>query len=154
MINKLKSANHIVNNYTAASMGTGFIPIPFADQLFLMGIQRKMLYELTELYQLPFSKKIGQSIVNTLLKSLLSSNMIKGVLGNMIKFIPGIGTAIGGFSISVFNGASTYAIGQVFIQHFESGGTLINFELKKAQAMLKIKFKEGEQKAKEIKQDI
>ena len=151
-MSKLSSANKILKNYTVASMGTGLIPIPFLDQIALMGVQRKMLYELTQLYELPFSKDVGQSILRMLLKTLLSSNLIKGVLGNFIKFIPIIGTTVGGLSVSVFNGASTYAIGQVFIQHFESGGTLLSFKPKKMQKELEMKFKEGEQKTKEFEQ--
>lgn len=151
-MSKLSSANKIVKNYTVASMGTGLIPIPFLDQIALMGVQRKMLYELTQLYELPFSKNVGQSILRMLLKTLLSSNLIKAVFGNFIKFVPIIGTTVGGLSVSVFNGASTYAVGQVFIQHFESGGTLLSFKPKKMQKELESKFKEGKQKTKEFEQ--
>jgi uncharacterized protein (DUF697 family) len=82
---KLKSAKKIVNNYTTGSMGTGFIPIPFVDQIALIGIQRKMLHELTELYELPFSKDISQSILRMLLKMLLSSEVMLywGILLNL-----------------------------------------------------------------------
>ena len=31
-------------------------------------------------------------------------------------------------------GASTYAVGQVFIQHFESGGTFLDFDPDKVKA--------------------
>jgi uncharacterized protein (DUF697 family) len=151
-MSKLSSANQIVKNYTVASMGTGLIPIPFLDQIALMGVQRKMLYELTQLYDLPFSKDVGESILRMLLKTLLSSNLIKGVFGHLSKFIPIIGTTVGGLSVSVFNSASTYAIGQVFIQHFESGGTLLTFKPKKMQKELEVKFKEGKQKTKEFEQ--
>lgn len=150
MMSKSNDANRIVNNYTTASMGTGFIPIPFVDQIALMGIQRKMLHELVKLYELPFSKDISQSIIRMLLNTLLSSQMIKAVFGSVIKFIPVVGTTIGGLSTSIFNGASTYAIGQILIQHFESGGTLLNFKPEKIKKDLKIKFKEGKQKAKDL----
>jgi len=149
-MNKLSSADLIVKKYTIASMGTGLIPIPFVDQIALMGVQNKMLSELTQIYKLPFSKDIGQSILKVLLTTLLSTNSLKVVLSHFLKFVPVIGTTIGGLSISMFNGASTYAIGQVFIQHFESGGTLLSFEPKKMQKDLKVKFKEGKQKTKEF----
>jgi len=41
-----------------------------------------------------------------------------------LKFIPGGGTIIGSVGISVFGAASTYAIGKVFVRHFEGGGTI------------------------------
>lgn len=151
-MSKLKQAQNIVNNYTAGSMGTGFIPIPFADQIALMGVQRKMLHDLTKLYDLPFSKDISQSIIRMLLNTLLSSQVIKVLFGNVIKFVPVIGTSLGGVSTSIFNGASTYAIGQVFIQHFESGGTLLDFKPEKIQKDLEEMFKQGTQKAKDLKE--
>ena len=44
-----------------------------------------------------------------------------------LKSIPGIGTAISAFTMPVFSAGATYVIGKVFIQHFASGGTLLDF---------------------------
>ena len=38
-----------------------------------------------------------------------------------------MGTAIGALTMPVFSAAATYIIGKVFIQHFASGGTLLDF---------------------------
>jgi hypothetical protein len=42
--------------------------------------------------------------------------------------MPGVGTAAGVMSMSILGGAATYAIGKVFVQHFESGGTFLDFD--------------------------
>jgi hypothetical protein len=44
-----------------------------------------------------------------------------------LKSIPGIGTAISAFTMPVFSAGATYVIGKVFIQHFASSGTLLDF---------------------------
>jgi hypothetical protein len=48
-----------------------------------------------------------------------------------MKFIPGIGTAAAMFVTPALSAASTYAVGRVFVQHLESGGTLLTFNAKK-----------------------
>ena len=54
-----------------------------------------------------------------------------------MKFIPGGGTIIGSVGISVFGAASTYAIGKVFVRHFEGGGTIASFSADAAKDELK-----------------
>jgi hypothetical protein len=40
-------------------------------------------------------------------------------------------------------GASTYAVGRVFIQHFECGGTILSFDPEKVRAHFEKEFEEG-----------
>ena len=46
---------------------------------------------------------------------------------SMLKAVPIIGTIAGGFVMPVLSAGATYAIGKAFIQHFASGGTLLDF---------------------------
>jgi hypothetical protein len=39
-----------------------------------------------------------------------------------------VGGILGAISFPIFAGASTFAVGKVFIQHFESGGTFLDFK--------------------------
>ena len=50
---------------------------------------------------------------------------------SVVKAIPLLGTLVGGVSWLALAGASTYAVGKVFIQHFESGGTLLTLDPEK-----------------------
>jgi uncharacterized protein (DUF697 family) len=45
----------------------------------------------------------------------------------MLKFVPVVGTLAAAFVMPVLSAGATYAIGKAFIQHFESGGTLLDF---------------------------
>jgi hypothetical protein len=49
-------------------------------------------------------------------------------MASMVKSIPIAGTAVGALVTPALAVAATYAIGMVFIQHFASGGTLLDFE--------------------------
>ena len=46
---------------------------------------------------------------------------------SLIKFLPGIGTAIGQLTMAAVSAPTTWILGKVFIQHFASGGTLLDF---------------------------
>src|SRR5205807_5626281 len=48
-------------------------------------------------------------------------------VGSLVKGLPVIGTAIGALTMPVFSAGATWVIGKVFIQHFASGGTLLDF---------------------------
>ncbi len=62
--------------------------------------------------------------------------------------MPGLGTFLGITAMSAFSGAITYAVGQVYIQHFESGGTFLDFDPKKVKAYFMDQFQNGKKMAK------
>jgi uncharacterized protein (DUF697 family) len=45
----------------------------------------------------------------------------------MLKAVPIIGTIAGGFVMPALSAGATFAIGKAFIQHFTTGGTLLDF---------------------------
>jgi len=45
----------------------------------------------------------------------------------MLKFVPVVGTLTAAFVMPALSAGATYAIGKAFIQHFASGGTLLDF---------------------------
>ena len=51
----------------------------------------------------------------------------------------------------VFSGAATWAIGKVFIQHFASGGTFLDFDPKKVKDYFMDLFKQGQEIAHNLK---
>jgi hypothetical protein len=44
-----------------------------------------------------------------------------------LKAVPIFGYMVSGFVMPVLSAGATYAIGKAFIQHFESGGSLLDF---------------------------
>ena len=69
---------------------------------------------------------------------------------SLVKTITGIGSILGGVTMSVLSGASTYAIGQVFIFHFSSGGDFLNFNFEKAKKIYEREFEKGKKVAKDM----
>ncbi len=119
-------AEKVIRDSVAWAMGAGLVPIPVVDMVAVTAIQVDMLKQLASLYQVDFSETRLKSWI-----AALSSGVMSKVGAGMIKFIPFIGSVVGGISMSVLSGASTYAVGQVFVRHFESGGTLLDFDVNK-----------------------
>ena len=121
-------AARIVKRWMWWSMGAGLIPVPTVDLAAVIGLQLKMLSDLSKLYEVEFSENQGKSIVSALLGGIIPNSLVLGPAGILIKGLPVIGAIAGALTMPVFYGAATYAVGRVFTEHFESGGTFLNFD--------------------------
>ena len=83
-----------------------------------------------------------KSIVSSLIGGVASTNLGYGSLG-MFKALPLIGPAMAIATLPLFASAITYAIGKVFIQHFESGGTFLDFEPERVKGYFQQQFGKG-----------
>ena len=146
---KSKHADTVIRNHVIWAMGTGFIPVPIADVFAATAVQMDMIRQLCRVYDLEFSETQGKAIVTSLTSSILARAGARSV----VKLIPGLGTIIGGVTISVFNGASTYALGEVFKKHFESGGTILDFDTDRLKKVFKEKFEKGKKVAEDLQKE-
>lgn len=144
--NKSDSANSIIKNHMVWAMGAGFIPVPFADFFAVSAIQLDMIRQMCKLYEIDFSQTKGKAFVTTLAGSGLS-----GLGARAIKIIPGVGSVLGGVTLAVLSGASTFALGEVFKKHFETGGTFLDFDPDRLRKYYDEKFEKGKELAQEIK---
>jgi uncharacterized protein (DUF697 family) len=140
--------DRMIKNHTYGAMGVGLIPLPVVDFLALTGIQIKLAHKLSKFYGVPFSKERAKSIISSLVGSFVPI-AAAGPIASMAKMIPIIGQTTGGLAMLATGGACTYALGKVFVQHFESGGTFLDFDPEKVQEYFAEKFKEGKKFASE-----
>ena len=137
-------ADGIIRNHTIWSMGAGLIPVLIADIFAVSALQLDMIRQLCKVYEVDYEETRGKAIVT----SLTSSTLARLGARSIIKLIPGIGSMIGGVTVSLFAGASTYALGEVFKTHFESGGTILDFDPDRLKNMYKDQFEKGKEHAK------
>jgi len=124
---RLKRAERIVQNHTLVSAGTGLIPAPGVDILANLAVQLTMLQRLSKLYGVPYSENLGKAAVISLASSIGGPGAALTIAASMVKIVPFFGTLAGGLSVPATFGAFTFAVGKVFTQHFESGGTFLDF---------------------------
>lgn len=123
-------ASQVVDRFSLYSGAAGLIPIPVVDVATVGGVQLQMLRRLSEIYSVPFSENRGKSIIASLAGALIPASTATSTamgVGSLFKALPGIGSLIGAVTMPAFSAAATYAIGKLFIQHFASGGTLLDF---------------------------
>jgi uncharacterized protein (DUF697 family) len=126
-------AERLVNGYVGWSAGASLIPIPGLDLAGIGAAQLKMIDGLAKMYGVPFSKNAAKSIVGALVGSG-GSVLVAIPATSLLKVIPLVGHLAAVFTEPALAGAATWALGKVFIMHFESGGTFLDFD---AEAMRK-----------------
>ncbi len=144
--NKTENANSVIKNHMIWSMGAAFIPVPIADFFAVSAIQLDMIRQLSKLYDVDFKETEGKAVITSLTGSGLAR-----LGGRAIKFIPGVGSVLGGVTLAVLSGGTTYALGEVFKKHFDTGGTFLDFDPSRLKAYYDEKFEKGKVMAKEMK---
>jgi uncharacterized protein (DUF697 family) len=125
-----EQAAQLVDRYSMWAGAAGLIPVPFVDIAAVGGLQLQMLHRLSEIYGVPFSDNRGKSIIASLAGSVLPASTATTTAMSVmsaLKTFPGVGTAVSALTMSAVSAGATWVIGKVFIQHFASGGTLLDF---------------------------
>jgi uncharacterized protein (DUF697 family)/CRP-like cAMP-binding protein len=120
------NAVKVVKRFSVWSGAAGIIPVPFVDLAAVGGIQIQMLHRISQIYRVPFSRNRGKTLVFSLAGSMIPISSGIGAV-SLIKSVPVVGTAISATVMPAMSAGATYAIGMTFIQHFASGGTLLDF---------------------------
>lgn len=137
---RIDEANSIVTKYSAFAFGGGVIPFPLMDVVAVSGIQLKMLGDLAKTYEVEFLENWGKSAISAVIGGAGPHALAAGVVGSLVKAIPVFGSTIGFATMPMLSAAATYAVGKVFIQHFESGGTFIDFDVASARVLFREQF--------------
>ncbi len=144
-MNPATDTEQIIRSHVLWAMGAGLIPLPLLDIAAVTGVQLDMLKQLAAVYGVDYSKEAGKAFV-----SALSGGTLAAVGASIFKAIPGVGTVLGGLSMSALSGASTYAVGQVAVRQFAASGTLFDVDLEQAKRAYKEAFKQGEAYVEEL----
>jgi uncharacterized protein (DUF697 family) len=148
---RLFEADKIIKNHMMVSLGFGIVPLPIVDLVGLMGTQLNMLRNLSALYGQNFTKEWGKKSIASLVGGGVSVPVAMG-LSSLMKSIPVIGQTSGVISMATMGAGTTYAIGKVFVQHFESGGTFLTFDPMKVREYFEEELKKGKDLAKNMKE--
>jgi uncharacterized protein (DUF697 family) len=148
MDNQTSHADTIIRNHMLWSMGAGFIPVPIADFFAVSAVQLDMIRQLCKVYNIDFQQTQGKAVITAMTGSSLAR-----MGARVVKLIPGVGSVLGGVTLAVLSGASTYALGEVFKKHFETGGTFLDFDVERLKKFYNEKFEKGKQVAEELRKN-
>ena len=121
-----ETAAKLVDRFAVWAGVAGLIPLPFVDVLAVGGLQVQMLRRVSQVYDVQFSENRGKALIASLAGTMIPVTSGMGA-ASALKSVPLLGIVASAFVMPVLSAGATYAIGKAFIQHFESGGTLLDF---------------------------
>lgn len=139
-------AAQIIGSSVRWSAAAGAVPVPFLDLVALGVVQAKMISDISQAYGQPINTEVAKSVVSLLLGTLLPASATGALMGSSSKTVPMVGTVLGMVSMAAFGAAATYAIGKVFVRHFEKGGNLESFSAEVVKEELKAEFSRAKDK--------
>jgi uncharacterized protein (DUF697 family) len=119
-------ATQVVKRLSLWSGAAGLIPLPLIDLAAVGGVQVEMLRRISKIYGVPFSKNSGKALIAGVVGSMIPASSGIGA-ASLIKGMPVLGTTVAMVTMPTLSVGATYTIGMAFIQHFETGGTLLDF---------------------------
>lgn len=142
-------ASKLVDRFAVWAGVAGLIPIPVADIAAVGGLQLQMLHRISQVYKVPFSANTGKALIAALVGTIVPASSTLGA-ASLLKSVPVVGTAISALVMPALASGATYAIGKVFIQHFASGGTLLDFNPPDYREYIKVHYREFVKDQKEM----
>lgn len=116
---KKKYAQAVVATAMVAAVGTGAVPIPFADSAVLIPTQVTMIASITVVFGFNVNKSIITALISSTIGAGGATVLGKTVVSNILKFIPGVGSIAGGAISAGTAGVITAALGEAYIRVME-----------------------------------
>jgi uncharacterized protein (DUF697 family) len=119
-------ASKLVDRFAVWSGVAGLIPLPVVDVVAVGGLQIQMLRRISQIYDVEFSENRGKALIASLAGTMIPVTSGIGA-ASALKTIPLLGIMASAFVMPALSAGASYAIGKAFIEHFESGGSLLDF---------------------------
>jgi uncharacterized protein (DUF697 family) len=119
-------AEAVVERHANYSALGGAIPLPFVNFAAVLAIILRMVKALSSLYGVPFERDRARAVVLGLIGGLTPTAASTMTASTLFYLVPGsnlVGLAVS----SVTASAGTRKIGGIFVEHFESGATWVDF---------------------------
>lgn len=92
-----------------------------------------------------------RNILSALVGGVIPVTTAPLVASSVSKIVPAVGQTAGVVTMPIIAGATTYALGKVFIQHFASGGTFLTFDPEQVKDYYADMFAEGQNVAENLR---
>ncbi|MFC4159115.1 YcjF family protein [Chitinimonas lacunae] len=148
---RIAATSSTIETHSLVALTVGLIPVPGVDVLALSGVQLNLLRKLGNFYGLSLTDQLGKKLIGAVLGAY-APVAIAAPVASVLKIVPFVGQLAGAAAVSITAGAATYALGKVFVQHFESGGTFLDFDPRSVSSHFSKAFAEGKQFVREAKE--
>jgi uncharacterized protein (DUF697 family) len=139
--NRFDQGEQIINKWSKVSLLTIVLPNTIIEYVVISGIQLKMLRDMSSLYGIPFKADALKVILGSVLGGGIAY-FLSDIYSGLVKSIPFVGKPIALLSEPAIAYVTTYAVGFVFLEHFERNGSFDNINLEQMKASIKNKMAE------------
>lgn len=130
-----------VIKWSRISLATILLPNSILEYAAISGVQLKMLHDLSRIYGIPFKADAVKVIIGSILGGSVAY-FLSDIYANWVKVIPVVGKPIAFLTEPAMAYVTTYAVGYVFLEHFENNGSFQDIELEKMKKTIKLKISE------------
>ena len=109
----------LITRHVALAMGAAALPVPLADVAAVTWVQVDLVERLARHHGVTGDRSRARAAVLALAGATAAR-----LGGSLVKAVPGGGWLVGGATQLVLAGATTYALGQAYREHFEADGSL------------------------------
>lgn len=134
-------ANEMTATAAKWAAAATLIPVNGLDLAALSGVQANLIINISALYGEKPSKYAVSGVISTLLGTLLPFYGAQLAVPVLLKWVP-FGNLVGLATMAGFGSAATYAVGKVFVSHYENGGKFDEFSATSSADELKSSFTE------------
>jgi uncharacterized protein (DUF697 family)/GTP-binding protein EngB required for normal cell division len=112
---KKSQSRKIVKAAAVSAAGVGLTPIPFSDAALLVPIQVGMLAGISATFGLSIDEGFLSTMVASTITGGLGTLAGRTIVSNLVKFVPGFGSVIGGVIEASVAASMTTAFGEAYI---------------------------------------
>lgn len=136
-------AEIVIKNHVLGACAGSIVPVPLLDLAAVTAVQVDMIRKLAAMYGQTFSESPVRNTIAALVGGVGGpwAGAVVGV--SLAKLIPVVGWAVGVVAMPAVVGASTYALGHVFLRHFREGGSIYDISTEKVRGYYKEQFAKG-----------
>lgn len=129
IVERIGQAGTIVRLAERLSFACGLVPIPALDMAAVAAIQLRMIRQLATHYGVDPAGGAGRPLRTALIGALVPVSLGTTFSRSVFRHVPGLGPLLGTLSMPASLGAATRIVGLLVAHHFETGGTLEDFDL-------------------------
>ena len=112
-----KKSHRIIHAASLTAAIIGCSHIPFSDAFLLVPVQLTMMARLHKLFGQPWSESLGKSLS----KELVVVSLGRSAVGNLVKFVPAVGTVTGAAINATVASAITESLGWITVKMLNDG---------------------------------
>jgi uncharacterized protein (DUF697 family) len=150
VVDRVLVSDGTIKKHVIWAMGVGLVPVPLVDIAGVTAVQLTMINDICKTYGVSFSQERAKSVVASLLGAFVPVS-VATTAASLLKFVPVLGTTVGVLTMPLAAGASTYAVGKVFVQHFEAGGTILTLDPKAVRDYFATELEQGKKFVADLK---